>query len=37
MAKVVSVNISEKKGTFKYPVQEARLKIDHGIEGDAHA
>lgn len=37
MAKVVSVNISEKKGTFKHPVAEAALRIDHGIERDAHA
>ncbi|MGV8026622.1 MAG: molybdenum cofactor synthesis domain-containing protein [Anaerolineaceae bacterium] len=37
MERVVAVNISEKKGTFKYPVDQACLKLDHGIIGDAHA
>ena len=37
MAKVVSVNISEKKGTLKKPVPEIELKLRHGIVGDAHA
>ena len=37
MAKVIAVCISEKKGTMKHPVEEIRLKIDHGIIGDAHA
>jgi MOSC domain-containing protein YiiM len=37
MAEVVSVNISEKKGTRKHPVPEIRLKLRHGIVGDAHA
>ena len=37
MARVVAVNISEKKGTFKYPVSQACLKQDFGIVGDAHA
>ena len=37
MARVVSVNISEKKGTVKHPVAEIQLKIRHGIAGDAHA
>jgi len=37
VARVVAVNISEKKGTFKHPVQEACFRPDHGIEGDAHA
>ena len=37
MAVVISVNISEKKGTIKHPVPEIRLKIRHGIVGDAHA
>ena len=37
MAKVVSVNISEKKGTLKKPVPEIKLKLRHGIVGDAHA
>lgn len=37
MAEVVSVNISEKKGTVKKAVPEIRLRLRHGIEGDAHA
>ena len=37
MAKVVSVNISEKKGEQKHPVSEIQLKLRHGIVGDAHA
>ena len=37
MAEVVSVNISEKKGTVKHEVDEIRLKINYGIVGDAHA
>ena len=37
MARVTSVNISEKKGTVKHPVAEARLLPHHGIVGDAHA
>ena len=35
--KVVSINISEKKGERKTPVLEAVIKEDFGIEGDAHA
>ena len=37
MAKVVSVNISERKGTVKVPVPEITLRLRHGIVGDAHA
>lgn len=37
MARVVSINISEKKGVIKVPVNKAQIKIDHGIVGDAHA
>jgi MOSC domain-containing protein YiiM len=35
--KILSINISERKGVQKTPVQEALLKENHGIEGDAHA
>ncbi len=35
--KVVSVNISGKKGIRKKPVEEVVLKTEYGIEGDAHA
>ena len=37
MAKVVSVNISERKGELKHPVPEIELRCHHGIVGDAHA
>jgi cyclic pyranopterin phosphate synthase len=35
--KVLSINISEKTGEQKKPVDIGRLKADHGIAGDAHA
>jgi MOSC domain-containing protein YiiM len=34
---VLSVNVSTEKGTRKAPVEEIRLRVDHGVEGDAHA
>jgi MOSC domain-containing protein YiiM len=34
---ILSVNISDRKGAQKIPIPEARLRPDHGIEGDAHA
>lgn len=37
MASVVAVCVSEKKGTLKHPVDEIRVKKEHGIIGDAHA
>jgi cyclic pyranopterin phosphate synthase len=37
VACIVSVNISAEKGTKKHPVEEALLRRDHGIQGDAHA
>ena len=37
MAKITSINISPKKGTFKQPVERAELRVDHGIVDDAHA
>ena len=36
MAKVVSINISDKKGVVKTPVDERVFIKDHGIKGDAH-
>lgn len=36
MAQVVSVNISEKKGTVKKTVEKAVLIEDFGLQGDAH-
>ncbi len=35
--KVVAVNISEKKGTSKYPVEYVICQEDFGIVGDSHA
>jgi MOSC domain-containing protein YiiM len=37
MATIVSINISEQKGTRKHPIAEGSLRPDWGIEGDAHA
>lgn len=37
MAKVLSINISEKKGTIKVPVDKAEIKLNYGIVNDAHA
>lgn len=37
IGKVVSINVSERKTVRKKPVSSARLKKNHGIEGDAHA
>jgi MOSC domain-containing protein YiiM len=35
--KIVSIATSNKKGTRKTTVDEAYLKKEHGLEGDAHA
>ncbi len=37
IGKIVSINISEKKGVRKKPAPMAALKTEYGIEGDAHA
>jgi MOSC domain-containing protein YiiM len=37
MSKVMAVNISEEKGVTKSPIEKGFFKIDHGLEGDAHA
>ena len=37
MGTVVAVCISDVKGVIKKPVPEVYVKINHGIEGDAHA
>lgn len=34
---VISVNLSEKKGTVKRPISRGRLVAGSGLEGDAHA
>ncbi|WKY48647.1 MOSC domain-containing protein [Eubacteriaceae bacterium ES3] len=35
--KVIAINISEKKGEMKKPIDEGVFVVNHGIEGDAHA
>ncbi|MCB2295285.1 MOSC domain-containing protein [Clostridium algoriphilum] len=37
MPKVIAVNISEKKGVIKHPIDKGFFKFNHGLEGDAHA
>ena len=34
---IVSIAVSQKKGTRKTGVEKAHLIVEHGIEGDAHA
>ena len=35
--RIVSIAISQRKGTPKVPVKEGDLLADYGLEGDAHA
>lgn len=35
--KIISINVSDKKGMRKTPVEEVSVRTGHGIEGDAHA
>ena len=37
VGRILSVNVSEKKGVRKRPVKEVFLKAGYGSEGDAHA
>ncbi len=37
MVEIVSINISEKKGTIKTPCSSGTLIADGGLSGDAHA
>lgn len=37
MAKVLAVNISETKGVVKKTIEKGYFKVEHGLEGDAHA
>ena len=37
VGRVVSVNVSARKGVVKAPVPEAELRMDHGVVGDAHS
>lgn len=36
-AKVISINVSDKKGVRKKSVDSVNIITEHGIEGDAHA
>ena len=35
--RVHAVSVSDRKGVVKHNVPEARLVVEHGLEGDAHA
>jgi MOSC domain-containing protein YiiM len=35
--KILSINISSETGIQKKPVERALIRVNHGIEGDAHA
>jgi MOSC domain-containing protein YiiM len=37
MSKILAVNISEKKGVVKTPIDKGYFIEDHGLDGDAHA
>jgi len=37
MAKVLAVNISDKKGIEKKPLESGRFLVNHGLENDVHA
>jgi MOSC domain-containing protein YiiM len=37
MGKIVSANVSKKKGTIKKPVPEIEFMVGQGVRGDAHA
>ena len=37
MSKVVAINISKEKGAIKNPIEKGLFKVNHGLEGDAHA
>lgn len=37
MAEIISINMSEEKGTIKYPIKSGTLCKDGGLKGDAHA
>lgn len=37
MAKVMAVNISEKKGVPKHSIEKGYFEVNHGLDGDAHA
>jgi len=36
-ARIIAVSVSDRKGVVKHNVPQARLLVEHGLEGDAHA
>lgn len=36
MGKVIAINISEKKGVPKVPIEQGEFIVDFGLKGDAH-
>lgn len=37
MAHVIAINISDKKGVVKTPIEFGEFRMDHGLIGDAHS
>lgn len=37
MPSIIAVNISEKKGVVKTPIEKGYFEVNHGLVGDAHA
>jgi len=37
MASILAVNISEKKGVVKSPIEKGYFEVNHGLVGDAHS
>ena len=37
MGKLAGINISERRGIAKTPVESVELVVAHGLKGDAHA
>jgi MOSC domain-containing protein YiiM len=35
--RIHAVSVSDRKGVVKHNVDQARLRVEHGLEGDAHA
>ena len=35
--RIHAVSVSDRKGVVKHNVDQARLLVEHGLEGDAHA
>lgn len=37
MSSIIAVNISEKKGVIKHPIDKGHFIVNYGLDGDAHA